>query len=474
RLLAIATVFSYLTVILPFGIFCVGKAASLVGRIWPKTQLSDLDIRVANAVVPPIDTKTEIVIVGGGPVGLWTAIQMRVRTNKKITIVEKYNEYQRADIRLSISARSLGGIPEDPGLMALVKEWGNKTVPIKTMEEALAKRANELGIKVLSGQAANPKLLPSQFPAAKLFVGADGARSITRQHISGEDYKFNTILQNLVQVHYIIDPNLDERDDCVEIMKVYSDSYRTQKFAGHLITEAISRQADGKLKVTLQIFVDKSIYDQMQNASFKNPYYFETHLNIIPEALREILIKWWGAREGHSDQYILQSFAQKNKITVIALGSYAAKNIVKCDEQGKMWALVGDAAAAFPFFRAINNGFLLGTELARRTAQAFKSEKTSLNGRLNASFFNKYSSYATWRVYIERILASVKDFFITCSKIGVQISAVVPWQINKFSERDKHNFYERGVAIWTRLSGSPPPPRTPERKLLSTLKKVSA
>jgi hypothetical protein len=283
RLKAIATLASYTTGIIPIGIFCAEKSASLVGKIWSKIHPSKLDLLVKDV----IDNKTEIVIVGGGPVGLWTAIQMKARTNKNITIVEKYNEYQRADIRLNISASSLGGIPDDAGLKELVKEWGDRTIPIKTMEDDLAKRAHELGIKILTGQAADPNILPIQFPAAKLFVGADGAKSIVRQHISGEDYKFNTIQQHCVQVQYIINPNQREMfDTSIEIMGAYSESYRTQKFAGHLIRETITLQWDGTSKVTLQIFVDENTFEGMKDASFKIPYYFEMQVHKLQSALR--------------------------------------------------------------------------------------------------------------------------------------------------------------------------------------------
>jgi len=474
KLIALATLVSYLTVIFPVGVFFIDKAASLAGRIWPKTQLSDLDSRVNKSAAAPIDAAADIVVIGGGPVGLWTAIQMKARTNKNITIVEKYNEYQRAEIRLNISASSLKGIPDDPVLKELVKEWGNHTVPIKSMEEALAKRANELGIKILKGHAADPKLLPSQFPAAKLFVGADGARSLTREHISGDEYKFNTTQQHIVQVQYIIDNGDDGPDDTINKFRDFSEKYRMQKFAGQLIAETITPQEDGTSKVTLQIFVDKDTFDKMQDASFKTPYYFKTHLNKIPDSLRETLIKWWGAQEEVSHQVISQSAGDKNKMTVIALGSYAAKNIVKSDENGKMWTLVGDAAAAFPFFRAINNGFLLGTELARCTAQAFERQQEEKDNRLSPSFFNNYSRYATLRVYAERIVAAVKNFFIKMSSIALKIGNALPLQIFKYGTNEKDSFYSRGVTIWTKLAGSPPTPRTQNPIFSSFMKKATA
>ena len=95
----------------------------------------------------------DVVFVGGGPVGLWTAIQTKLLTNKNILIIEKYLEYKRADIRLNIDSSSFAGVPDYEPLKALIQKWGGRVVPIKEMEEALTKCAHDfLGIKFLKAK----------------------------------------------------------------------------------------------------------------------------------------------------------------------------------------------------------------------------------------------------------------------------------------------------------------------------------
>ncbi|MGZ3633098.1 MAG: hypothetical protein ACXWM7_02055 [Parachlamydiaceae bacterium] len=113
-------------------------------------------------------------------------------------------------------------------------------------------------------------------------------------------------------------------------------------------------------------------------------------------------------------------------ISIIPLASYATKNVYqtspKADDPSNqvVTALVGDASQAFPFFRAINNGFILGTKLSQCILKAFESlNEPAVTPQLQAtrlaSSFDSYSYYSTFRAYVERIRAFVKNLFITLS-----------------------------------------------------------
>lgn len=416
----------------------------------------------------------DIVFVGGGPVGLWTAIQTKLLTNKNILIVEKYLEYKRADIRLNLEASSFVGAPDYEPLKALIQKWGDRVVPIKEMEEGLIACAHGLGITILKGKAADPKLLQQEYPKAKLFIGADGAKSAMRRELFGDAYKFNTPLQYLVQVQYQIKtPEADQKKPGFLRDLIGSvSSYTKQKFAGHLITQIIRHQDNGQSQVTLRIFVPKKIYDAMADAVFSNPYYFETDLDKVPTALKVTLIKWWGSQK---DQEIIDDVAKVNKITVIPLGSYAAKEPFKMvgkegdpdDSVGV--GLVGDASQGYPFFRAINNGLLLGTRLAQCTGRAFEALKKeeAQNGdpdgpekqrraALFASKFTSYSRYSTLRAYIERIRALIKDIFISISSLWLKYTSHSPLESIKLGRGERREAARRGAAIWRRLTGVKP------------------
>lgn len=436
-------------------------------------------------------TKTpgpDVVIIGGGPIGLWTAIQTKVLSKTDVLVVEKYSEYRRADIRLNINASSFNGIPKCEPLQVLVKKWGNKVVPIKEIEDELAKCAHNLGVKILRDTTVDPKTLQEQFPTARVFVGADGARSTVRKELFG-DYKFNTPLQYIAQVQYLIKTPSDMViDSSVQKIKESAQNYKKQKFSGHIITESIRREGDGLSRVTLHVFLNEKTYWEMTDATFGNPYYFEKDLDKVPDVLRDTLIKWWGSNK---ELEIVTDVEKKNKISVIPLASYASKDVFKVVEKNNdpddqvITALVGDASQAFPFFRAINNGFILGTHLAQCIADAFanlnkaneqhgnsnRTEKKE-RARIFASSFNSYSRYSTLRAYIERTRAFMKNLFIILSDFWLKLSAETPWQSVKFSEQEKEKNYQRGANIWEQLSGKTPPTKPTAKGLKQVTKEL--
>lgn len=141
---------------------------------------------------PPV----AVVIVGGGPAGLATAIEAR-QAGARVTVVEKRNAYQRPQ-RLFLFEHSLG----------LLEKWGvdsselNKMgvgeecvgiVRISSLEEALLKRAQELGVLViqdefveLSQQKRSITLEGGESLPYDILVAADGAHSSVRQALGIE------------------------------------------------------------------------------------------------------------------------------------------------------------------------------------------------------------------------------------------------------------------------------------------------
>jgi hypothetical protein len=434
--------------------------------------------------------KPDVLVVGGGPIGLWTAIQTKLLSQKEILVVEKYAEYKRADIRLNIDASSFGGIPNHEPLQKLVQRWGNRAVPIKEMQEELTKCAHDLGIAIIKGKSIDPKQLQEQFPTAKVFIGADGARSNMRKEIFGDQYQFNTPLQYIAQVQYMINTpeTEDEIEGSVQKIKNAAQSYSKQKFAGHLITQSIRPQENGRSQVTLRIFINEKTYREMAGATFSNPYYFEKDLDKVPDLLRDTLIKWWGTQ---NNQDIITDCEKTNKLTVIPLASYAVNEVYKVspkngdpDEQ-IVNTLVGDASQAYPFFRAINNGLLLGTKLAKCIGDAFTAQRKAeeqnafpdaseklRRANLFASCFKSYSRYSTIRAYIERIRAFVKNLFIVFSNHWIKLSHSVPWQTVKMREEEQKKGYQRGADIWEKISGVKPPPLPPRKLFKHVVKEM--
>ena len=163
--------------------------------------------------------------------------------------------------------------------------------------------------------------------------------------------------------------------------------------------------------------------------------------------MKELLIKWWGAKKLFYDEEISLEEPGLNKLTVVALNSYAAQEVVKVTENGKTWALVGDAAQAHPFFRAVNNGFLLGSRLA-----------TSLKNDTTSSL-QSYNRYATIRAYIERVRAVAKSVFISLYSLYLKIISKLPWRgAIQLGQAQEDRCYRQGLILWKKIEKLAPTP----------------
>ena len=352
--------------------------------------------------------EADIVIVGGGPVGLATAIQLACRggklTGRKIVVAEKNETYKRTDIRLSIKAESMAGLAKvDEELKQKVRKWSHGQVPISEIENTLLEKAQALGIVILKPEKIVPANLQEDFPKAKVFVGADGARSAMRSELLGGKLQFDNTHQHVINVQYkITDPNHKPHHGKLDASVQRVETYRRLKLTECLIIENRRLLDDGDFAVNLQIFIDEETYNNMRGATYGDPYYFDTDLDKVPDRLREILIKWWGSEASQ----IIQDPEKKNKMTAVKLGSFLSKIVYKVNDDGTVTAVVGDAAAAFPFFRAINNGLLNSTKLAKSIEEGFKTGSF-------AKPLKSYQKFAYRRAYRERITALVKSFFIS-------------------------------------------------------------
>lgn len=137
----------------------------------------------------------DVVIIGAGPAGLATAIEAHA-SGANVTIVEKRSTYSRAQL-LFLFDYSLELLEKwrvsVPSMHIASFEGGHLmgTTKIKDLEEALAKRANELGIQVMQGSFAS--LAKSAVMVSMeegeclvpydILVGADGAHGEVREAI---------------------------------------------------------------------------------------------------------------------------------------------------------------------------------------------------------------------------------------------------------------------------------------------------
>src|SRR5690348_13576714 len=122
---------------------------------------------------------SKVVIVGAGPVGLYTAIQLKLyNPDIDIEILEKYSEYQRKHV-VKVDKDPFADSHPHPEFQALLATLEG-AVSTAHLEKTLKEYAVKLGIKIKNETVHSCQDLAKQYPDVDMFIGADGAHSIVR------------------------------------------------------------------------------------------------------------------------------------------------------------------------------------------------------------------------------------------------------------------------------------------------------
>lgn len=388
---------------------------------------------------PPPPPPADVVFVGAGPVGLWTAIIAKLKNpNLKIVLLEKHDSYQRSHV-LQLDYKCFNDVPDDPRLQKLIAEFKkSKYIRTNEIEKGFKNLAEELGIKIIQQDVTEPLKLKEQFPNARVFVGSDGSHSQFREAFFGNEYAFKHDLQYIAEVKYEVHGEARK-------FKSATKAYRTLKLIKTVATEHIGREKDGVTPVTLRFFISKETYQKMSKATFKNPYNLSTQENTDPTLMQTIKI-WLNAKAKIDKELRVRG---SEKITVTKLSSYAAKHVFKKIDDNTVCAIVGDAAAGVPFFRAGFMGFSSGKKLAdaisaffsnKSVEPKFKISKKDLKPKDPSQAFDDYAASIKKISEHEAWVASMKNLFIRFYIWFIQISSIVPWQINKWSHIQAQEF----------------------------------
>lgn len=388
-----------------------------------------------------VDTNRVVkgVVVGAGPVGLWTAVCLKLRMQEKdpnsnadIEVLEKNEVYQRSHV-LKLNKKSLANCPKDPRLLSIVHDFiHQKTIRTNDIEQKLAGLACELGIKIRKNlEMTSPEWLIQEYPNAEVFVGADGAHSTMRKTVFNEEMSLKADFKYVIEVKY-------EVYGKAKRLKFVKEQFPTLKVMDALAQEHIGTTKNGVTPITLRIFINKKKFEQMRDANFKHPYNFENE-DKINARVRERMWTWINFREGQTGQ---KRVPNSEKITTTSLGCYASKKVVKM-MHGKTFALVGDAAFGVPFFRSLNNGLKEGTKLAAQLARVLTPKRSLKERALSIITLKthgmqwpllKYTSYVQNLCKVEVMIAAIKSFFLTMLILFVRVSARIPWQVNYWTE----------------------------------------
>jgi hypothetical protein len=368
-------------------------------------------------VNPSSVSKVDLVIVGAGPIGLWTALQIKDwMPDLSITMLEKHNSYQR-NHQLRINPRSLPfpwSVRENSHSYEAVQFLRNNLNPkTDVVEGVLAAAAEKAKITILrSSPFVDKASLLKQFPQTKIFIGADGAHSLFRKQIFGEELIKEQELQYIAELKYSVQGPAQQ----VSL---------TQKVALNAMTGTFNCRYIGSYHavtnttpITIRTVIPYESFTSLQEWSFRQPGDLKA-LEQKDLGVYDFFQKWI---EKANDTPI-----GLGRVTVTKLGCYMSPSVVlhktfqteeiedekeevqssfsgflamwqkgngnKTASQERIFLLCGDAAFGVPFFRSMNNGLLCGQKLAKCVYWYLRI----VNEQQNPFWFKPYSASSILR-----------------------------------------------------------------------------
>ena len=305
-----------------------------------------------------------IVIVGAGPVGLWTAIQMNKRfPDARITLYERYKSYQRKHVlKIQHSSLFFGASKRhnehDQQFFRHVFAKSRKDIkqaPFKksyistnTIEQQLKSWVLGIGCNIVYRHIDSLDELIAEHNENTVFIIANGAHSNLRNLLLGEDDIEKTDFQYILELKSNVEKPVEE-------LKSANANGSIKAKLHNLAFEYIGKTEQNITPVSLRLFVNEGLYNQTPDATFKSPI---THPEFLPELIAKD-VETYANLHG----MCMKDLFKNGQVTKLQLSVYHAKKFGAA-YQGHPFFLVGDAAMGVPYFRALNCGFVLASRLA--------------------------------------------------------------------------------------------------------------
>eukprot|EP00698_Gefionella_okellyi_P011463 TRINITY_DN3022_c0_g1_i3.p1 TRINITY_DN3022_c0_g1~~TRINITY_DN3022_c0_g1_i3.p1 ORF type:complete len:816 (-),score=158.12 TRINITY_DN3022_c0_g1_i3:1863-4310(-) len=411
-------------------------------------------------VVEPTDTFVpDIILIGAGPIGLWTAIQIKIRSpQSEILLIEKYKEYQRKHV-LMVHRDSLHGVPDHPLLQEFCKSVSH-VIRTSELEARLLVLAKTLGIR-LEFRAVNnvQEDIIARYPRARCIIGADGAHSIVRKQIFDDKMPVNDTLAFIIDCKYEVYGQARK-------FRLADQGYRTMKLIPFLAQEFVGKEKEGVTPVTCRLVVNEEAFNSAKDASFRAPFRLYKDLDRLHPDIQKSLRVWLNAKTMAMSEIRVPG---SESLTAVRLSVYRASKLgttITATEPGAAAHkdaefqhavfLVGDSACGVPFFRALNNGLMCGTELAKHVAKMMLSFDSNPHAASEA--VRAYNKEALSMCDGEISKARLKKVGLNLGEFGVRISSRVPWQINTWGAK----FIKAANGPLNIVAPLPPPDAAPD------------
>jgi len=331
----------------------------------------------------------EIIIVGAGPIGLWTAVQIKLQNpDIKIVFKEKYTAYKRLHT-LKLEHSALAGCKEDDdgvirGLLKQLKQ--NPHIRTDVLEDDLLRLARKLGIEINYEKVENVERIWDEFPEAAMVIGADGVNSQVREQIFGANNVHKTPLAYSAQIKYFVNEDTGFSGNSWV-------TYPLLKQSNFLSFVSVGKKQNGKTPVTIQHIIDKPTYEAIKGHNFNNPVrLFVDNLDeMLPEALRQDIKTHVGIRLANNEDIFVESV----NLTATELPQQRCDKVVLF-QNDRCHALIGDAALGLSFFKGMNSGLQLATqfskEIIKHWEQIIARDETALKD--HEQYYDKFAEQA--------------------------------------------------------------------------------
>lgn len=404
--------------------------------------------------------RVRLLVIGGGPVGLWTSIQIKVLLpDIEVIIFERYEEYRRHHV-LRISRSSMRRASPHPKLDQLIDHIP-RVVRTSTLESALKALAMELGVKIVYRQVSDVNIILQDYPGAVAVIGADGSHSIVRHQIFHDAFRQKQALKYILELKYEITGG-EARG-----LRYLDEFYPTQKLIDFCVTETVGKydESTEKTAVTIRFVIPGLMYQELKEATFKNPFRLPVDQHRIPPKILEAITIWLNAREYCTGERRIEGSL---RISVLHLSVYLAERVALLDEDRQVsFFLVGDAAFGVPFYRSLNNGLICGSKLAvslyycckrdwKSKATVIDSSPSRLPGGsspdsssvrwkmvknlhklhtpIAGSSLEAYNQFVQVLGTMELAIARAKSECLFFAGLTNRLNASVPWQVNVWNQ----------------------------------------
>lgn len=396
-----------------------------------------------------------LLVVGAGPVGLWTSIQIKVLLPEvKVIMFERYEEYRRHHV-LRLSRSSMRRASPHPKLNQLIDRIP-RVVRTSTLESELKALAMELDVKIVYKQIDNMDIMLQEYPGTVAVIGADGSHSMVRRQVFHDSFRQKQALKYILELKY-------ETAGEARGMRYLDEFYPTQKLIDFCVTETVGKydKVAKTTAVTIRFVIPGPIYQDLKEATFKNPFRLPVDQNRIPPKVLEGITIWLNAREYCTGE---RRIKDSLRASALHLSVYLAERVALFDESRQVsFFLVGDAAFGVPFYRSLNNGLICGSKLAISLYYCYKQDLISKAATLDGSPGRQLeippqgSKSVKWEMFrnlhklhtpiaggsleaynqfvqvlgtMELAIARAKSECLFFAGILNRINASVPWQVN--------------------------------------------